>query len=362
MHASAACLRASTDHRLEFFLSYRLPLTMKRADGSPLGTYPQDVRIGSCAHFRWISSWPRPDRCTVEAMNGWGDAFGAAGLSVMSKAELVSCGATDGALTAAVRSGHLLRLRRDRYSLPSLDSDAQRAVRVGGRLTCVSALASYGVFAFDTRNTHIHLVNHMSRLRSPQNRGIALDVRNRSSVELHWGALLDPHGGNDVRVGIVDALAQAVRCTHPWHAIASVDNALHLGLVDQSDVAEIFRWAPDRFGWLRTMVDGRAEAGQESVLRMIVHEAGFNCELQQVIDGVGRVDLVVEDCVALEADSRAHHNGWEAHVRDRGRDLELAVRGYASLRPAYAHTMHNPLLVKNAVSGLVHQQVSFASS
>jgi len=292
-------------------------------------------------------------------MYGWEGCFSSTGLAVMTRAELMACGATDASLTAAVRYAHLVRLRRDRYCLPSLDSTAQRAVRVGGRLTCVSALASYGIFAFETQHTHIHLKNNSARLRSPYDRAASLDQRNRSDLDLHWWPLIVPDGGNELRVGVVDALAQAVRCSHPWHAIASVDNALHLGLIDEADVAEIFRWVPERFGWLRTVVDGRAEAGQESVLRMIVHEAGLRYELQRVVGGVGRIDLIVEDCVALEADSRAHHDGWEAHVRDRGRDLRLAVRGYASLRPAYSHTMHSPHLVRDAVCALVQQQVRY---
>lgn len=292
-------------------------------------------------------------------MGSWVEAFTSTGLNVMSKWELLSCGATERGLTSAVRFGHLVRLRRDRYCLPSLDAFSQRAIRVGGRLACVSALATYGVFAFDLHLTHIHLKNNAARLRSPRERCRPLDVGNRVETELHWSPLIDSAAGDEVRVGILDALAQAVRCTHPWHAIASIDNALHMRLITEADVAEIFRWVPARLQWLRSVVDGRAESGQESVLRMIVHETGLHYDLQRQIDGVGRIDMLVEECVAVEADSRTYHEGWEAQVRDRARDLELAVRGYASLRPTYAHTMYNPGLVRRAVVGLVEQQIGF---
>ncbi|WP_344754075.1 hypothetical protein [Gryllotalpicola koreensis] len=160
-------------------------------------------------------------------------------------------------------------------------------------------------------------------------------------------------------MSLVDALYQSLLCQHPWHALASIDNALHLGLIGEEHVRAIFRRTPRRLAYLEALVDGRAEAGQETVLRMLVVGLGLPYELQVVFDDVGRVDILVAGCLVLEADSREAHEGWEPHIKDRGRDLALAKQGLASLRPAYQHTMKQPDLVRDAIWGLVTQQQAF---
>lgn len=288
-----------------------------------------------------------------EHVHPWRELFEANGQIVMSRADLLACGATARELTAAVRYGYLVRSRRDHYCLADVSQDVVQAVRVGGRLGCIAALKSYGVFVYDASCIHVHLDRAATRLRSPQAGLHRLTLQNRSGAQLHWWPLGDTTAGDEYRVGLIDALAQSIRCQHPWHAIASIDNALFQGLIGEADVAGIFGRVPQRYLPLQESVDGRAEAGQETVLRMIAREAGLECELQLWFATVGRVDIVVEGCAILEADSRAHHNGWEAHVRDRGRDLEFAKLGYPSLRPAYQHTMHHADLVRDAMLGLV---------
>lgn len=286
-------------------------------------------------------------------MNGWEEVFAATGRLVLSRAELSSYGATGRSLTSAVRVGTLARVRRDHYALPTLARQTARAVRVGGRLGCTSALASYGVFVFDEPHPHIHIKANAARLRAPDSSRRPLTRSNRSGAVLHWRPLIDLLDGDEYRVGLRDALAQAVLCQHAWHAVASIDNALHQGLISEFDVADMFNALPEMYAGLQTCIDKRAEAGQETVLRMIARDAGLRYDLQRMIDGVGRVDMLVEDCLVCEADSRAHHDGSEAHVRDRGRDLAAAELGYASLRPAYQHTMHHPERVRDAMLGLV---------
>lgn len=287
-------------------------------------------------------------------MSNWDVPFAHMHRTVLSRHELVAWGATTHGLTAAVRGGFLVRPRRDRYCLPGTAHDIVRAVRVGGRLACVSALASYGVFAFDTRTTHIQLPTHASRLRRPEAPRRALADHDEDGVHLHW-----VHGrgeelaAGDVRVGLADALRQSLLCQKREHAIASLDNAINQGLLEEAAVADLFSPLPQRIRTYQDHIDGRAEAGQESVLRLLVRDRGLACELQPVFVGVGRADMLVEGCLIVEADSRAHHDGWEHHVADRERDLKFAVLGFPSLRPAYNHTMYHPDLVGDAIESLV---------
>lgn len=281
----------------------------------------------------------------------WSSAFEALGKVVLSRSDLLGLGASTHDLTLAVRTGQLIRARRDHYVLPGTNRHLVEAVRVGGRLACVSALDAIGIFAFDAGNTHLHLVRTMSRSRSPRNRRVPLTRSNRHGSKLHWRPIIDE--ASEHSVSVRDALIQTLRCQKPLHALASLDNALHLGAIEEGDLAEIFANAPNRVQRLRDLIDSRAESGQETMLRMIIRETGLPFEPQVTFPDIGRVDFVVAGRLVVEADSRLAHDGWENHVRDRGRDLALATLGYMSLRPAYQHTMNHPDLVRRAILSIL---------
>ena len=258
---------------------------------------------------------------------------------------------TDHGLTCAVRTGALLRVRRDHYALPGTDRHTVEAVRIGGRLACVSALADLGIFAFEHHSTHVHLVEQMSRTRSPHNRFARLTASNRAGTVLHWIPLAAPAEGTNFRVGLVDALIQTVRCQQPHHAIASIDNALFLGAITEGDVGTIFAALPARYQPMRSRLDARSESGQESVLRLLLLDAGLRVDCQVVIPGVGRVDFLVEGTLVLEADSRLAHDGWERHVADRTRDARCAELGHPTLRVLYEFVMNDPEFVLRSILG-----------
>lgn len=289
----------------------------------------------------------------------WQEVFEGHHSRIASRAELLSAGATSRSLTTAVQGRHLIRVRRDHYALPGTPRSIVQAVRIGGRIGCLSALAAFGVFAIDKTFTHAHVDRAASRTRHPNTRRLRLNDRERDGVEVHWGSLLDKSDGSEYSVGLLDALAQVLVCQHRWHAVASVDNALYLKLISEPDLRQVFAHVPSHLRPLLAAVDGRAEAGQETVLRMVLTESGLHCEPQVEVEGVGRVDLIVEGCVAVEADSRLAHDGWELHVRDRNRDVDIARMGIPSLRPAYQRTIHTPHEVRDAVLQLVRAQARF---
>ena len=156
-----------------------------------------------------------------------------------------------------------------------------------------------------------------SRLRASHNRFEQLTGKNRDGVELHWGQLIDPSAGTEYSIGLADALVQIVRCQEPRFALASLDNALHQRLIRLKAVAGIFAVLPGDIQYLRPLIDSRSESGQETVLRFVVQQGGFDFAIQVTIDGVGRVDMVVEGCIVVEADCRRFHEGREAQARDR---------------------------------------------
>lgn len=272
---------------------------------------------------------------------------------IVSRYDLLASGLSADGITAAVTTGALLRVRRDHYALPDTDRHTLESVRVGGREACVSAAREIGFFAFDTAFTHVHLDRQASRLRSPQSRQVPLARAPRDGVKLHWWPLIDSTDGTEYCVGARDALAQIIQCQEPRFALAALDTALHEHKIWPSDLSEIFASVPAKHHELRTRIDARVDAGQESVLRDLICRAGFQCEIQVSIDGVGRVDLVVEGCVVVEADSFSHHRSWPEQVNDRTRDRLLAARHYLTLRVLYQDIMFDPEGVIAAIRELV---------
>ena len=82
-----------------------------------------------------------------------------------TRAELLAQGYTRRSIQAAVRRGDLIHVRRDRYLAPEANDLLVRAVRVGGRLTCLSLLALLGVFVLRNQLLHVHVWPMASRLR-----------------------------------------------------------------------------------------------------------------------------------------------------------------------------------------------------
>lgn len=246
-----------------------------------------------------------------------------------------------------------MRARRNHYLPGDAPVSILRAVRVGGQLTCLSLLQLAGVFVLRNSRLHVRAAHTMSRLRSPHDRWRRLEHRSVRGVHVHWEVLIDPCPHEATCVSVVDALAAAARCQPPRATVATFDSALHLGFVDEQDLDDIFASLPVRYRALRPLIDGRAESGAETLLRLILRSLRCKVELQVVIDGVGRVDLLVDGWLIIECDSEEFHSGWHYQERDRLRDLASAERGYTVLRPTARLIFTEPERVRAAVHGLL---------
>jgi very-short-patch-repair endonuclease len=170
---------------------------------------------------------------------------------------------------------------------------------------------------------------------------------------LHWSALHRPTHPSDPVVDVVDALIHSAACQSPRAMIASIDSALHLGLLHPDDLDVVFSAFPRRLRRLRGLVDGRAESGTETLVRLMLRGLGVRPDLQVVFAGIGRVDLVVDGWLVIECDSRAHHGTWADVRRDRRRDQALAARGYVVYRPIAEDILFDPDAVMTALKGLL---------
>ena len=62
---------------------------------------------------------------------------------------------------------------------------------------------------------------------------------------------------------------------------------------------------------------------------------GVKVRAQVEIDGVGRVDLVVGDCLVVQCDRKRHHSNRYTYEQDRRRDLALRDLGFTVTQLSY---------------------------
>ncbi len=144
-----------------------------------------------------------------------------------------------------------------------------------------------------------------------------------------------------------------MRCQPPRAALATLDSALRLGVLDPDDLDELFRVLPRRHRVLRRLIDKRAESGPETLVRLILRSLGVAYEVQVPIAGVGRVDFLVDGWLIVECDSAEFHSHWETQRADRRRDQAAAALGYATYRPIAEDIMWHPDRVRAALAGLI---------
>lgn len=247
-------------------------------------------------------------------------------------------------IARAVALGSLVRARQGVYVRRDAHPDVVAAATISARLTCVSLLSRRNVFVRESpAGVHVHVPRTASRVASPDGGAV------------HWRPLLVPAEKELCAVSVLDALVHASECLDDGDFVAAVDSALYLRLIGPRELDRLFSTISPRKRLLRRHVDGRAESGPETLVRLMARELGFEVEIQVQIDGVGRVDLLLDGWLVIECDSKAHHSSWEAQREDRRRDQTLAELGYGRLRVIAEDILFHPERVGAALSGLRSQ-------
>lgn len=238
--------------------------------------------------------------------------------------DLIHGGWSRATLAAAVASGDIRRLRRGVYGCPHADADLVQAALLGGRLACLSVLRRHGVWSGHDTRLHVELHRHSS-------------VRNRQPgrVRLHYRA---PRFAPDSPwiACRSQALWEAIHCLDTENALAAVESAIQTGFLSYGQVMRVVAYAPRRLEWglRRLVVD--SGSGNETIVRLRLLQAGYRVVAQGRVPGLGRQDLVVEDCIALEIDSRRWHD-VERIPEDDSRDLQSEGLGRHVLRISPRH-------------------------
>ena len=248
------------------------------------------------------------------------------------KQQLVARGARDLDLTRAVRLGEVTRARQGWYTTLPVDSLVVRAVRVGGRLTGISAIEAAGGWVLGESQLHVSVPAHSARLRQQFDRHARLDVTNTRGVVLHWDSVDVGGRGSVASVGMMDALYRVIRDEPLERAVAALDWALHSQLIDKFDSEMLRLSLPIDRRVVTSWADAQCESLPESLARTRLRLAGHHVVSQVPLETGEIIDLVVDGCIAVEVDGDEFHR--ETFERDRAKDVTCTIAGFHALRPS----------------------------
>ncbi len=278
---------------------------------------------------------------------------------IAQKQQLVARGVRDIDLTRAVREGTASRARQGWYTtLPDADSRV-RAVRVGGRLTGISAIVQAGGWVLGSHPLHVSVPDNAARLRSQHNRRVPFDTSARGGVVLHWDGIAVCERGDVASVGLLDALYRVVLHEDLETAVAALDWALRTRAVDRIDFESLMLRLPEDYRYIREWVDENCDSLPESLSRTRLRLRGHSVVSQVSIGAAEQIDLLVDECVALETDGEKFH--LTRFDRDRRKDMSITMEKLYAFRPTARMVFYEwdsvLLAIETAIS--VHK---FASS
>jgi len=260
---------------------------------------------------------------------------------IATRAELAAAGHSPRELARSVHLGEAHRPRRGWYAHPSAPEELVKAIRVGGRMACLTAARSYGLWVLDDRRTHVHVPESASRLRSRTDRYLRLSDRAADGTCVHRELVAPTARSTRLRVSALEALAEIVRHGNYESSMVALDSAAHHGLLSIAQSTVFAAMLPAKFRPLLGEVRAEAESGLETLVRIRLLKVGVVAAIQVALASGIRVDLLVGDRLVIETDGREFHENPPAFEADRGRDLFLKAFGYEVLRLSYRQVVQD---------------------
>lgn len=259
------------------------------------------------------------------------------------RTDLLRAGVPERALRRTVAEGRARLVGHGTYALPWAAPEMGLAALFRAHLGCVTACKHWGLPVWENHEIpHLVVGRHRSFARR--------DKSEYAQVAVHFTSAPMPAG---TWVPVARAIDQAGWCTSPVGQLVLIDAALHAGVLFPGELAHFEARDVRRRAWLKRMASRAAESPLETVARAALLTAGLSVEEQVIVPGVGRVDLVVEDAVAVELDGWEFHQGRESFERDRTRDRLLLIRGMPVMRFTARDLKNDPRAVVMQIAGAV---------
>ena len=263
--------------------------------------------------------------------------------------ELIALGYSPAAIWGALSRGEIRKLRKGWYGSIGLTADVVSALKVGGRLGCVSAAKRMGLWTPSGEELHVSVSGRASRLRAPTDYRIRLaDEPNHPDqpqrVVIHWSNHITD--GSRFSVGISDCLKEVFFCLPVESAFVIAESALNQGSLDAFDWQQVLLELPRRVQSLAHEANSLSGSGGESLMKLLLIDLGVQFRQQAIVGESGPSDFLVGDCLILEIDSREFHSD---PYRDRKKDAAAGMRGYRTLRFMYSQVLYERAEVASVV-------------
>lgn len=254
----------------------------------------------------------------------------------LRRRDLLRLGYSDRHIRYELGREAIFRVRHGWYSVPDAPETAVLAVRVGGRLTGVSALESYRLRVPRRPQLHVAVPIGACRLRRPGDRFRRL--KPSDPVRIHW---VDRRtaGESSWRVSVADALLVVLVSEGRDIAVACASAVMHQRLLTPTELDEVFRRAPGRVAAWRCLVSALDESHGETFARLWMADAGIRYQ-QQVWSPAGRHDFLIGERTFIEIDGGQHDPAWTGDTpstwdSDFDRDTTVVIVGGTTHRFNY---------------------------
>lgn len=267
--------------------------------------------------------------------------------------ELYGAGETMASIRGSIARGDRYRVIGGWYATARTPEVAVLAMRIGGRLGCVSALQLHGAWYPPDSGVHVAFPSSASGRRSAgREHGV--------SIVRHWHGRGDRTGSAFAVAPIELALAEALECQPNHYLVAILDSILHKHLMSRNRLEVIVRRGPARVHHLLAHIDARSESGTESITQYRLAMSGIATRIQVILREKDRLDLEIDGWLAIEIDGRKHHAQRAAFTRDRKRVVRVMREGRIVLQFAYATVIYEWEFVLETIRAVMAQYAPLA--
>jgi len=233
---------------------------------------------------------------------------------------------------AQCASGALRRVRRGVYAGIDACADAIVAAAHGGSLGCESAARHLGLWVLDDIDG-LHVWMRPSRHQYPH------DGASECECVPHWDDGESPSAFGLPSVERV--LCQIYGCRGEEAFFVALESARRTRALTDAALRRLQRKVGARGRELIEFSRADADSGLESLIRLRMRRHRCEVRSQVWIFGTGKVDLLIDGWLIVEADGRVNHDGRSLRHKDLVRDANSASWGYVTLRFDYAMIIHD---------------------
>ncbi|WP_344792719.1 endonuclease domain-containing protein [Gryllotalpicola daejeonensis] len=268
-------------------------------------------------------------------------------LGFATRTRLREYGITKHELARALEQHRVMAIGRSLIAHRTADPEYVRAVRMGGRLACLTAAKKRKLWVIDDGRFHIAPRVLNSHFISDAEAPPVRVHRTRHRIDAAADLIPIESGRN--------MLMHVARCQPLEQAVVVFDSAVNQKLIQIEELRMLASVHGGPLAKVVPYVSGLADSGLESLTRLRLQRARIPCRQQVKIRG-HRVDLLIGERLVVQLDGKQHLSDPKQLAMDREYDRFLRRLGYTVLRFSYADVVHNWDRTFGEITALIAQR------